>query len=341
VRFRFAFELVRGPEWWYSKVQPLLFFIYIHLYGRVYDHPYAPIDAYVTSFFLLMSVCSVAMYGHLINDYFDQQADKKANKSRLLSKYTKKQSFTLLILFVISGFLPAVFIEYDPLAITLLFLNYLAATFYSAPPVRFKERGVLGIVFASVAQRAIPTLFVNAGFAGSIATEHQREIYLVLTEMAWAFMVGVRWIVIHQLRDEKNDILSDVKTFVTSHKSSTATSLLKHIILPLELLALFVLLLMLITSAPLLIVVVFTYLITSIMKLRKHDLSIKEVLISHKLPFPPALFDLYEIWLPLGFAILLTMRAPSYCGFVILQIICFNHHNIFPAQKVKRLLRFR
>jgi 4-hydroxybenzoate polyprenyltransferase len=320
MRLRYVFKLVRGPEWWYSKIQPLLFFICIHLYNRSNDHPYAPIDAYLITFLLLMSACSAAAYGYLINDYFDQQVDERAKKSKLLSKYTKKQSFVILVLLIVSGILPFVFIGYNKLAIALLFLGYLAATFYSAPPVRFKERGILGVISSSVAQRVIPALFINAGMAGSIAIEQPRDIYLILTEVIWAFMVGIRWILIHQLRDKSNDILSGVKTFVTSHKSSTVISVLKYIFLPLELISLLVLLLMLSRSAPLLIIVVLTYLITLIMKLRKYRLSIKEALISYKLP-APALSDLYEVWLPLGLAILLTMRTPLYCGLIIIHII--------------------
>lgn len=329
----YVFTLVRWYEWWFSKIQPLFLFIYIQTYYHLHDPDYSPAAVYITAAALLFSVCTMAAYGYLVNDYFDRKVDYQVGKLRPLANFSRARAHSLFILIIVFGFLPLLLIEYRKPLVILLALNYLAATFYSAPPLRLKEREILGVAVSSLAQRAIPTLFISLGFAGSTAFWSTVDLKLMITATLWTFMIGVRWIILHQLFDESNDQLSGVRTFVTTYGSKNAILLKTYFVIPLELILFCLTLLMICSRVPLLVGVIAGYLLILVIrfKWRKGRLALQKALPLSSHP----LDNFYEVWLPLGFAIILTLNTPSYLGFVILHITLFNHNlaSLVPRMK--------
>ncbi|HKX30623.1 MAG TPA: UbiA family prenyltransferase [Blastocatellia bacterium] len=329
----YVLTLVRWYEWWFSKIQPLFLFIYLQIHYRLQDPSYSPFKAYLTTALLLFSGCSAAAYGHLVNDYFDRSADDQAGKGKLLTKFSEARRLALLILTSGLGVAPLLLLDDGRLVIGLLMIEYLVATLYSAPPFRVKERGILGIAFASLAQRAIPSLFINLGFMGSMARVSGAEAQLLVIGTLWTFMIGVRWIILHQLRDESNDQLSNVKTFVTSNGAGTAIALKTYLVIPLELILLCLTLTIMCRQAPLLIGVIGGYLLIVILR---HKWRQKYPESQELLPFTPHILDnFYEVWLPLGFAVILTLHNPLYLGFVVMHVTLFNHNLMALIRKMR------
>jgi len=76
----------------------------------------------------------------------------------------------------------------------------LLAAAYSAPPVRLKERGALGVVAGAAAQWMLPVLAIADGVT---------SIPVVLL----SFAVGVRWMLVHQAGDAAADRRAGVRTY--------------------------------------------------------------------------------------------------------------------------------
>jgi 4-hydroxybenzoate polyprenyltransferase len=112
---------------------------------------------------------------------------------------------TSVALLVILGWPFVQYSGFVPLWITWL----LATTFYSMPPVRLKERGLLGLVTTIVAQQPLPAAMVVAALGGE------------WTWSTWLFILyitlrGICSDVGHQMRDRARDQLAGARTFAVT-----------------------------------------------------------------------------------------------------------------------------
>jgi len=78
---------------------------------------------------------------------------------------------------------------------------------YSLPPLRFKERGILGILVGAATQR--PALFLV--FVAMTGTWN----WLAAVLTAWLLLGGFLAILGHQVEDFQNDVRARVDTFTT------------------------------------------------------------------------------------------------------------------------------
>ena len=94
--------------------------------------------------------------------------------------------------------------------------------------IRFKERGLLGLIECSFAQRCMPLLiiFVLVKTDGPL-------IVMLLGWMVLSFVDGLRYIIIHQVNDLENDIASGVDTYVIRKRGDYRKVLLGLLILEL------------------------------------------------------------------------------------------------------------
>ena len=110
--------------------------------------------------------------------------------------------------------------------------NWLAFTLYSVPPVRLKIRGLWGVIADACGGQLLPTLWtaacVSRGFGVPVG-------WLALLG-GWAFVLGLRGILSHQLRDLQADRASAVDTFVVRIGAQRTQKLLRRCLVPLELL---------------------------------------------------------------------------------------------------------
>jgi 4-hydroxybenzoate polyprenyltransferase len=333
-------RLVRWYEWWYSKVGPQFLFVYLQISYRLHDPLYLPGAAYLTLLLLLISGCSAAAYGYLINDFFDKKIDEFAGKRKPAAASSVNRVRSILLVLVACAVLPLLLLKSSGLVIMLLLLIFLAGTAYSAPPLRLKERAVPGIVTASLAQRAVPTLFVSFGFADSTSPEFNRNLALIATGTLLNFMIGLRWILIHQLLDEDNDKLAQVRSFVTEYGAKSARRLLKYACLPLEIIFLISLLSMIGRDAPALspallpalLIAVAVYLCFLVARCRHERNAARNY---RRLPiYAHAPDQLYEVWLPAGYAVALALSNTAFLGFVFLYLILFLHGQLLPRKTV-------
>src|SRR5580704_15198358 len=75
------FAFARPENWFVSKIPPLLAVAYLEILRL----GIAPHDAVQLLACALFSICSVAIYGHVVNDLFDLDADRLAGKANRLA----------------------------------------------------------------------------------------------------------------------------------------------------------------------------------------------------------------------------------------------------------------
>lgn len=192
-------KLFRFNHWAESKLPFLLW-----ISSCSFCVNYFPDINYVVCFFLYFF--SFLAFGYTFNDLCDMKIDLQAKKNPIL--YELKKHFRLLpsIISLLVCLLTVYALrKHTPLA-SIMAVSIIVAIFYSAPFIKMKNRGLIGVIWGGVAQWVLPYLIVPFFFKSWV--------------MAWpfillSFFVGVRWMLIHQKIDRSNDLSTNSKTLAT------------------------------------------------------------------------------------------------------------------------------
>ncbi len=313
-KFFSFFNLLRGNDWWFYKIPPLLAIAYAEI--LIQDTPTQ--QSIVTLLALLASMFFVAAYGHVVNDIFDIEIDSQAGKQNRMASLSKGQQTLLSLSLAILGVIPWLFIGFNSTSAILLGSIYTLLTIYPAPPLRLKERYIWGVVADAATVHAIPTLLITTVFSSLIATSESGSHFLAIVATVWGFGCGIRGILLHQIWDRDNDLKSGIKTLATKFGVESLRFWINYIVFPLEAIFSVVLVLLISQSAPLLLVSFTIYLLLQFFSTEYNKLN----------PSPSVgknilLHDFYEVWLPLSLVTLLSFRQPLFLILLVLHIILF------------------
>ena len=155
---------------------------------------------------LLFAGCYLA-FGYVFNDWVDRDADLRVGKASIVGGWRPGWAAGMLL-----GLAGASFLSLGPLlqqsaALVLVALSYGLALAYSMPVIRLKERGLLGLLSAGLAQRTMPAALV-------FAVASRTPLIPALVYVTLISVVGLRWMVAHQLVDHANDVTTATRTFV-------------------------------------------------------------------------------------------------------------------------------
>lgn len=203
---------LRIEEWLSSKVTfmvgVLLYFAYIN-HSKTED-----VIRNFIAFFLYVSMFLAISY--VANDFSDMEIDKKVGKKKVIASMPK---WAIWIFFVIMAVVGNCYIlicaKNKWLCFILMVVTYFLGLAYSTLGIRFKERGLLGLIECSFAQKCMPLVMI-------VCLENISGVSLgmLIAWMIFSFVDGLRYIVIHQVIDFKNDIISGVKTYVVKKKGN-------------------------------------------------------------------------------------------------------------------------
>ena len=219
---RLFFRAIRFSEWGSTKLFECIMVLFLADQERVgYLHPadLAPALGFVGSYLAI---------GYFVNDLSDLSADRKVGKDREIHHMTQRGKLVLGLVLCGINILSLYFMRQQH---ALLFLagvisSYLAMLGYSLPPLRLKERGLLGVITAAAAQRTLPA----AVLASTIETiPFSVPLYLALLTVN-----GLRWILIHQTLDLENDGAAGINTYAIQKSARKLRSLMTYIIFPSE-----------------------------------------------------------------------------------------------------------
>jgi len=318
-----AARLVRTDFWFRQKLPPLLALAYaLLLVGAV-----EPISAARVLPLVVLCICFVAAYGHVINDIFDIEMDAAAGKPNAMGAVSTGARVGLLIGLVGAGFGCLLLLGAQPLLIGLLATNYLLPTLYSAPPTRFKERGVSSVLSDLLASHVVPTLFVGMALCGISVANPDLANGLIASALAWAALVGLRGILVHQAVDSHNDRGANVTTLGGRLGRGAVRAFVVKVILPFEGLTLAVLLYLILPFSNVLVAAVFVYASGEVSRMwrgvRLPHVHPEEPDREPHVPFLKN--DFHEVWLPCALALQLALNNTAYAALFIAHVILFRH----------------
>jgi glycosyltransferase involved in cell wall biosynthesis len=309
---------IRAADWWSYKIPPLLVTAYagLLLYG-------ARGAEAATVALAIAAIVMVAVYGYVLNDLTDLEADRLAERpNRMAGTGTPLRA--LLLVGAAGAALTLGWFTHDPVLLALIAGNLLLPTLYSVPPVRLKGRGVLGGLADAAGVHAVPMAIVAR--AVTLGVEADPSVVLFLASaIVWAALAGLRGIIVHQVADLQADRVAQVRTFAAHMGVARARTLVLHRLLPLELAALGVFLLLVLPAAAVAAVVVICYVGVEWRKVRREwILPVFEPADRSRERYLPMINnELYEVWLPLGLVIQLALGSP------ILWLLAAAHLTLF------------
>lgn len=203
---------LRMEEWLSSKVTMMLGILMYFLYLSNSSAKKSLIDVLI--YFLFLGTFLAISY--IANDYSDIEVDKKAGKKKDIATMEKWQIWLSLIFLFLIGNIPLVLYCENKITVVILVLfNYVMGLAYSTLGIRFKEKGVWGLIECSIAQRCLPLLLI----AAMIRLDYV-ELQLLFGWIIVSFFDGLRYIIIHQVLDLENDLKSGVVTYVSQKKKN-------------------------------------------------------------------------------------------------------------------------
>jgi 4-hydroxybenzoate polyprenyltransferase len=318
-------DLVRDTrisEWWEHKVAPVcgVFYGTLYLAG-------VPVSAsWVAALTLLIAIAAQATYVSVINDLTDREVDRLAGKSvRNDGRYTP---VILLVLSIAAGACVAFAWRERTMLLTVYACGWVAFSLYSIPPFRFKERGIAGVLCDAGGAHLFPTL--TAVFCAA-----QVHGPWVVVTAVWAFASGVRGILWHQLRDAEVDRRTGVRTFVVRSGERAAVRVAAWIALPVELVALTLMLWQLRSIWPLLALALYA----GLMLLRPMRYGARAVIVEPAPATFVVMSDFNGGYLPQSILLASAMVHPTDVFALALHLLLFPRHTWQNVREILGLAR--
>src|ERR1044072_1898288 len=156
--------MISTHHWWKPKATSLLNILYTVMF--IGTLPFS------RSLLLLVpavvTIAGIGSFGHLLNDWFDVEADSRANKENRLTHVSLWQKSLLVSVALVVALLPWIILPSDRLSVILLIGEFLLLVFYAPPPLRLKERIYLAPIADAAYAYAVPAaLAAHTSFLAS------------------------------------------------------------------------------------------------------------------------------------------------------------------------------
>lgn len=198
-----ALNLFRTKEWYDSKV-PML--ISVTLYIFALNKASFSTDNFLIVITLTLFYSFFLSFGYIINDYADIEVDKITGKKKVIHQFSRTAALFFVILTATLGFGTILIFKRNIMVFIILLVVYFFGMSYSAKPFRFKEKGIMGLIVSSSAQRCFPLFLV-------FVIQDVPQLWRLILWIILSFIVGLRYILVHQYVDMENDSKSGVETF--------------------------------------------------------------------------------------------------------------------------------
>lgn len=320
-------SLLRAHRWWDTQLPVMLAPVYLVLAGA------EPAPAVTTTLgalglFLVASV-GIAGFGHLVNDLFDVDQDVASGAANLVAGRHPLRLAAIFAIVLLLAWGPWRWLPTSPAIWALLGLESALFILYSLPGVRLKERGILGPIADALYSWTISTTVALLVFSrlGGVAVPRWYSALLA----AWAFVLGLRHILTHQIEDAGRDQAAGMTTFVTRHGWLQTFRILERGLLPAEAVLFLAILIVIGIDAP--IVPIGFLLWTGLVTARERDRAIewpagpRRDPAIHRLLFLgiTLLQRFYTLWFPLLALLVLVARHPAYLLLAILHLVLFEN----------------
>ena len=202
----------------------------------------------------IITIAGIGSFGHLVNDWYDIDADARAGKANRLAGMPPWKRRTVLLGSGTAALVPWLVLPVDASSLGLLILELGLLLAYVIPPVRLKERPVWPLFADGAYAYAVPA--VLAAHTVFLAAGRPSELTLLTPLFLYQVALGVRHFLNHLALDRDNDLATGTPTLATLKGNWYIHRLIRRIVLPVELAAFLVYLLALSRHRPVLFVLV-------------------------------------------------------------------------------------
>lgn len=200
-------HIARANDWKASFVPFVMGFVYLWLF--TFQLKPTKQTGFLCLFSLLTTI-GFASFGYLINEFFDQDEDKRAGKLNRFETIGVGLSSILFLLSILATFLPWIYLPSNKWSWVLISFEIGSFLLYSIPSIRIKRFPLISCVFDASYAYLIPIILSMHTFSihaeKSLFTSHL--IWLAIP----AFFIGFRNIVLHQIKDVIGDFHAQRKT---------------------------------------------------------------------------------------------------------------------------------
>ena len=313
-------RLLKADKWWNYKVPPLLAVIYYVLSQATPSVPLVTVLLHILLF--LIATIGIAGFGYLLNDLFDMKEDQKTNSRNVASQLGLSRLTPLLLLMLAIGCLPWLVLPLGWPGISLIGLEFALFALYSIPPVRLKERGLLGIVADALYAYVVPTLVAWLTFAH--LCEVATPAWFGGLVAIWGLALGIRHMLRHQVYDLSRDRQAGITTFVIQY-GRKRTMQLEFWTLGIEFLSFCLLQIVIGYHLPLVIIGFIVHICWQLFIFRYIWIQGDLYLFQRAGTLGYLILSwFYEVWWALLILISLAFQAPIYIGLVVLHLFLFK-----------------
>jgi 4-hydroxybenzoate polyprenyltransferase len=308
-------ENTRAHEWWEFKIPPLLATAYATaLLLNVSIQQLWPL-----LLLMLFALLPGAVYVCVINDITDLEDDRQCGKANRMDGKSAAYKFFALAVSILPGLIACWLFRHYPLTLSFYLVNWLAFTFYSVPPFRFKVRGILGVAMDASGAHLLPTLWTASLIAE--ATGHPVPALFLGSLGVWAVCVGLRGILWHQLLDRENDRRGQITTLAARTNPLSIRRFVSFVTFPLEVVALILILIQ--VDTPWAWVMLALYL--SVAWLIHRCQGVDLILVQPTPRFRILLGEYYQLQYPLTFLLAMTQQSIEAIWLLLLQLALFPY----------------
>lgn len=193
----------RAKDWRFSFIPQIFGNLYLWLLLFNINFSLSVILLLVLS---LITSFGFAALGYFINEYFDQEDDLKAGKINKLKLISLPNKIILLIIILISTFIPWILLPFDTLSVILMAAQILLFMLYATPPFRLKKNSYFSAIIDALYAYIIPLLLSYYTYYLYSKSSSVNIIFLICYGLL-LFVAGYRNIIIHYI----NDIFKDKK----------------------------------------------------------------------------------------------------------------------------------
>jgi colanic acid/amylovoran biosynthesis glycosyltransferase len=220
---------LRLPRWWRPKATNLLTVLYsVMLFVRL-PFPRATLLTVPS----IVTILGIGAFGHVINDLCDIGNDRIAGKANRMAGLDSRKRYGLVLGLLCIALLPWVVLPFDSLSLALLFLEFALLLAYAVPPFRLKRRRIWAVLADSAYAYVIPAILAAHTFF--LAGTRPDNRILLLSLVFWQLGLGARHYLNHLALDRVSDLTTGIETLATEMGNRSIHSLIRHLVLPIEL----------------------------------------------------------------------------------------------------------
>jgi 4-hydroxybenzoate polyprenyltransferase len=314
-------HLIRFSDWWLNIVPRYLGLIYILI--LCYDLPLY--SGFKTLFLFFLLLIFTASFAYLLNEVTDLKDDLKAGKNNSTAQLKPAAKLFYLLFFMILSFSPWLFLPASILNFSLFCLQFFLLILYSVKPFRLKRFPIPGVMLDAFYNNVV-ILFVIITTLTVIADRSGQVNYFLMADVfAWAFLKGLRGILLHQVFDRKPDRIANNSTFVTKFGPMRTVFWINRLILPLEIIS-FVIIILVISLSGIpflwLIFPLFGIYLFFFFSLWEREIAWKRR--EAKFRYLYIFNDLYEEWIPIIVLFYLPFLSLWYTILIPIHLLLFN-----------------